>query len=108
MQNPPGIPAGTGTLSIASTPQGSSVYLDSVMMGKTPVDLGNINYGSHLVEIKSPGYQTYSVQVTVRDGAPVNLSPDLQKSPSSIPLSTVTVLIGLFISGAIALVWKRK
>ena len=108
IQNPPGIPAGMGTLSIVSNPAGSSVYLDSVMMGKTPVDLGNINYGSHLVEIKSPGYQTYSVQVTVNDVAPVTLSPVLQKSPSSIPLSPVTALIGLFISGAIALVWKRK
>ena len=107
-QNLPGIPAGTGTLSIASTPAGSSVYLDSVMMGKTPVDLGNLNYGSHQVEIKSPGYQTYSVQVTIRDGAPVSLSPVLQKSPSSIPLSPVTALIGLFIFGAITLVWKRR
>ena len=107
-QNPPGITAGTGTLSITSTPAGSSVYLDSVMMGKTPVDLGNLNYGSHLVEIKSPGYQTYSVQVTVKDGSPVILSPVLQKSPSSIPLSPVTVIIGLIISIVIALVWKRS
>ncbi|MDO8871360.1 MAG: PEGA domain-containing protein [Methanoregula sp.] len=106
-QNPQGIPAGTGTLSISSTPAGSSVYLDSVMMGKTPVDLGNLNYGSHLVEIKSPGYQTYSVQVTVQDGTPVTLSPVLLKSPSSIPLSPVTAIIGLFITCAIALVWKR-
>ena len=107
MQNPLGISAGTGTLSITSTPAGSSVYLDSVMMGKTPVDLGNINYGSHLVEVKSPGYQTYSVQVTVKDGSPVILSTVLQKSPSSIPLSPVTALIGLLISGVIVLVWKR-
>ena len=107
-QNPPGISAGTGTLSIASTPAGSFVYLDSVMMGNTPVDLGNLNYGSHLVEIKSPGYQTYSVQVSVKDGTTVILSPVLQKSPSSIPLSPVTVLIGLLISGVIALYGKGR
>ena len=107
-QNPPGISAGTGTLSITSTPAGSSVYLDSVMMGKTPVDLGNINYGSHLVEIKSPGYQTYSVQVTVKDGSPVTISPVLPKSPSPIPLSPVTVIIGLLISGVIALYGKGR
>ena len=106
-QNLPGIQSGSGTLSIASTPAGASVYLDSVMMGKTPVNLGNLNFGNHLVEIKSSGYQTYSVQITVRDGSPVTLSPVLQKSPSSIPLSPVTVLIGLLISGTIALVWRR-
>ena len=106
-QNLLGIQSGSGTLSIASTPAGASVYLDSVMMGKTPVNLGNLNFGNHLVEIKSSGYQTYSVQITVRDGSPVTLSPVLQKSPSSIPLSPVTVLIGLLISGTIALVWRR-
>ena len=107
-QTPTGTSPGTGTLSIASTPAGASVYLDSVMMGKTPVDLGNLNYGSHQIEIKSPGYLPYSVQVTVREGAPVILSPVLLKSPSSIPLSPVTILLGLLISGAIALVWRKE
>jgi hypothetical protein len=99
------IPAGTGTLSLASTPAGASVYLDSVMMGQTPVDLGNLSYGSHKIEIKTPGYQPYTIQATVQEGAPVILSPVLLKSPSPIPLSPVTTLIGLIISGAIAIVW---
>jgi hypothetical protein len=106
-QNPTIVPSGAGSLSIASTPSGSSVYVDSSLVGKTPVDLVNLNYGSHLVEIKYPGYLPYSVQVTVREGAPVTLSPVLLKSPSSIPLSTSTVLIGVFISAAIVLVGKK-
>jgi hypothetical protein len=106
-QNIPDIPAGNGALSIESTPSGASVYLDSVMMGKTPVDLGNLNYGNHLVEIKTPGYLPYSVQVNVREGSPVTLSSVLQKTPAAIPLSPVTVLIGLIISCAIILVWRR-
>ncbi|MFA6226500.1 MAG: PEGA domain-containing protein [Methanoregula sp.] len=106
-QNPPVIAAGNGTLSIASTPPGASVYLDSMMMGKTPVDLGNLNYGNHQIEIKTPGYLPYTIQATVQEEAPVILSPVLIKSPSSIPLSPVTVLIGLFIAGTVALVWRR-
>jgi hypothetical protein len=107
-QNLPGIPAVAGALSIASTPSGASVYLDSVMMGKTPIDLGNLNYGTHLVEIKTPGYLPYSVQVTVSEGVPVTLSPLLLKSPSAIPLSPFMTLIGLIICGSIVLAWKRK
>jgi len=107
-QNPPVASPETGKLSIASTPAGAFVYLDSVMVGKTPVDLGNLTYGSHLVEIKSPGYLPYSVQVTVREGEPVTLSPVLLKSPSSIPLSPVIALIGLIISGAFAIVWRGE
>ncbi|MFA4823969.1 MAG: PEGA domain-containing protein [Methanoregula sp.] len=106
-QNPPVITANGGALSIASTPPGASVYLDSVMMGKTPVDLGNLNFGNHLVEIKTPGYVPFSVQVAVVEGTPITISPILQKTPSAIPLSPVTVLIGLIISGAIVLVWRR-
>ncbi|MHB8163741.1 MAG: PEGA domain-containing protein [Methanoregula sp.] len=98
---------GTGALTIASTPAGSSVYLDSVMIGNTPVDLNNLPSGSHLIELKTPGYQPYSLQVTLTDGARVTLSPNLQKTPPAIPLSPVTVLIGLIITGAIALIWRR-
>jgi hypothetical protein len=107
LQNPPVLTAGTGTLSIASTPAGALVYLDSVMIGKTPVDLGNLNNGSHQIEIKTPGYLTYSAQVMVSEGAPVTVSPVLLKSPSSIPLSPVTALIGIIISCLIALVWRK-
>ncbi len=98
---------GTGTLTIASTPAGASVFLDSVMMGNTPVDLNNLPSGSHLIELKTPGYQPYSLQVNLTDSAQVTLSPFLQKTPPAIPLSPVTVLIGLIIAGAIALVWRR-
>jgi hypothetical protein len=105
--NTPVIPSGTGTLSIASTPAGAIVYLDSEMKGKTPLDLNNLTYGSHQIDIKSPGYLPYSVQVTFSEGAVVTLSPVLLKSPSSIPLSPVTALIGLIITGAIVLAWRR-
>ena len=98
---------GTGTLTIASTPTGSSVFLDSVMIGNSPVDLNNLPSGSHLIELKTPGYQPYSLQVNLTDGARVTLSPILQKNPAPIPLSPVTVLIGLIITGAIALIWRR-
>lgn len=106
-QNTRAILPGTGALSLSSIPTGASVYIDSVMVGMTPVDLTNLNYGSHMIEIKSPGYQTSSVQVTVNEGVPVSFAPVLLKTPSAIPLSPVTVLIGILITGAIALVWRR-
>ena len=108
LQNPPVTPAETGTLSVTSIPAGGFVYLDSVMVGKTPVELGNLTYGSHMVEIKTPGYLPYSVQVTVRPGEPATLSPVLLKSPSSIPLSPLIALTGLIIYGAVALAWRRR
>jgi hypothetical protein len=104
----PVVSTGSGSLSIASTPPGAFVYLDSVMMGKTPVELGNPGFGTHLVEIRSPGYMPYSVQVTVSEGAAVTLSPILVKNPSSLPLSPVTALAAFVICGAIAILCRKK
>lgn len=105
--NPPVVSSGNGSISITSTPPGASVYLDSVLMGKTPVNLGNLNYGSHLIEIKSSGYQPYSLLASVQEGSQVTLSPVLVKSPSPIPLSPVTVLVGLFMAGMVVLIRRR-
>jgi hypothetical protein len=107
-QTPPAIATGNGTLSLASTPAGAAIYIDSVMVGITPMDLDNLSYGTHQIEITSPGYLPYSVQVTVREGAPVILSPVLLQSPSSIPLSPVTTCMGIIIFGAIALVRSER
>ena len=77
------------------------------MIGKTPIDLGNLTYGRHQIDIKSPGYVPSSIQVTVLEGAPVILSLDLLKNPSPTPLSPFTVLTGILITGAFALIWRR-
>jgi hypothetical protein len=101
---PAGMAADAGTLSIASNPAGALVSVDSASMGVTPITLANIAPGTHTVEIRSPGYLTFSLQVTVNAGETTTLSPALVKSPLSLPLSPVTILAGLIIAGAVFLV----
>jgi hypothetical protein len=98
-QVPPGTSSGTGTLSVSSTPDGAPVFLDSVSVGVTPITLGSITPGNHLVEIKPPGYFAYSVQVTVKPAETTSLSPTLVKNPLSLPVSPVTACAGLLIAG---------
>jgi len=93
----------SGTLSVSSNPSGASVFVDSVSMGVTPITLANIAPGSHLVEIKSPGYLAFSLQVSVNAGETTSISPALVKSPLSLPLSPITVLAGLVIAGTLFL-----
>jgi len=109
---PPSGPAGTsgtvlpqegGAISINSTPSGASVYLDSVMMGNTPITLENVSEGSHLVEIKNQGYSLYSIMVTAKDGTTVTLAPVLVKSSSSLSLSPLIVIAGIVISAFVIL-----
>lgn len=96
-----GMAADAGTLSLSSNPTGAAVYVDSVSMGVTPITLANIAPGTHTVEIRSPGYLTFSLQVTVNAGETTSLSPALVKSPLSIPLSPITILAGVIIAGAV-------
>jgi hypothetical protein len=97
----------TGSISIISTPPNASVLLDSVMMGYTPVTLGEVPAGQHTIAIQAPGYLTYSLQVTVTEGEPVTLSPALVKTPSLSPLPPAIVVIAVIISG-IALLCSRS
>ena len=109
-QNPQTSSTPTGTLSVSSTPSGAPVYVDSVPRGITPITLGNLTTGNHLVEIKSPGYLTYSVQATVQTGETKSISPTLIKNPLSLPVSPVTALAGVIIAGVLflALSTRRK
>lgn len=94
----------TGTLSVSSSPAGASVYVDSVSVGIAPITLGNIAPGSYLVEVKNPGYLSFSVQAIVQAGETTSLSPTLIKNPVSLPVSPITALFGLLIAGALFLV----
>ncbi|MDD5141933.1 carboxypeptidase regulatory-like domain-containing protein [Methanoregula sp.] len=101
---PAGMAADAGTLSVSSNPAGAAVSVDSVSMGVTPITLANIAPGTHTVEIRSPGYLTFSLPVTVYAGETTSLSPVLVKSPLSLPVSPVTTLAGVIIAGVVLLV----
>jgi hypothetical protein len=99
--------AGMGSLSITSTPAGATVFLDSVMLGTTPLEQNNIVSGSHFIEVKAPGYATSAVQVHVKPGETLTISPVLLRNSSSVPLSILTVIAGIMIS-LVVIVSGRK
>ena len=98
----------TGALAVSSTPSGAPVYLDSASMGNTPVTLQNLTPGTHLVEIKNPGYMSYSVQVAIKAGEQTTVTSTLVKNPLSLPLSPVTALSGLIIAGVAVIVMSAE
>ncbi|MCK9580832.1 MAG: PEGA domain-containing protein [Methanoregula sp.] len=102
------VDTGTGSISVTSSPLGATVFLDSAMMGQTPYELDQVSSGNHLVEIRAPGYQTYSEQVTVRNGDAKNVSTILSKTSASTPLSPCTVLGAMLVSLALILATVRR
>ncbi|MCA9836405.1 MAG: PEGA domain-containing protein [Trueperaceae bacterium] len=64
--NPPAAPR-YGTISITSSPNRAEAYVDGQYIGLTPVRYGTTS-GSHTVEVRASGYQTYSSSVNVPGG----------------------------------------
>lgn len=64
-----------GSITIKTTPQQVSVFVDGVPMPSTAFSrlnnsyhIGGIRPGSYLLEVKAPGYQTWSKKISVHSG----------------------------------------
>jgi len=97
----------SGSLVVSSKPVGASVYLDSVLVGTTPLTLNTVSPGAHTVEIRSPGYMPCSIGITVSEGKATEISPEMVKSPSGLPLSPFAAIFGSII-GALCIIAVRS
>lgn len=57
----------TGSI-LVSGPPGAPVFLDGTPHGVTPTVIDNVTVGAHTVEVRAPGQQPFSQQVTVLAG----------------------------------------
>ena len=60
-----------GWLLVRTSPPGSSVSVEGVDRGQTPLSLRDVPYGTHRVEIRAPGYEPQTRDVTVSAEATV-------------------------------------
>ena len=65
VQPPPGPAVATGRLSIRSTPDSASTFLDGRDVGRTPVMLRDVERGTHTVRVVREGYITEERRVTI-------------------------------------------
>jgi hypothetical protein len=59
------IPSGFGNLSVNSTPQGASIFLDGEYVGITPALLEHLTQGKHLMTLNLTGYRDTTRKVMV-------------------------------------------
>ncbi|HVP95988.1 MAG TPA: PEGA domain-containing protein [Methanoregula sp.] len=104
----PAIVSGAGTLVISSVPSGAAVYLDSMKVGTSPVTLNDVASGTHLVELKSPGYLTVSMDVVVSENRPTEISPAMVKAPFGLPLSPLAAIGGCLGAAALIVASRKK
>lgn len=113
LREPPTVPttpvaAGNGSINITSNPLGATVFLDAVMLGQTPLLLDPVPAGIHLVEIKAPGYTTYSERVLVKAGDTISVTGDLPKAPASAPLPIFIGIGSLVVTCAFYSILQRQ
>jgi hypothetical protein len=69
----------TGSLSVATSPAGATIFIDGTQRGVSPATIPGLSAGSHTLLLKLNGYQDFSAPVTVTAGqtqtSTISLSP---------------------------------
>jgi hypothetical protein len=69
--------AGTGSLSVITTPAGAAIYLDGIQRGVSPAAIPGLEAGNHMILLRLQGYQDLSAPVSVTAGTTSEFSTGL-------------------------------
>jgi hypothetical protein len=78
----------TGTLNVSSSPRGAEVYLDYRYRGTTPVTIMGVSVGTHTIELRQSGYETWTASGTMDEGGSAVVQAILVPIPATLPVST--------------------
>jgi hypothetical protein len=74
-----------GTVSVDSRPAGASVTIDGRRAGTTPLSVGDLAAGSHVILIELNGYERWSAAVRVVANRTISVKPILQPVRRRLP-----------------------
>lgn len=78
------VPA-TASVQISSSPGGADVYVNGAYMGITPLSFQKVPSGTYTVEIRMPGYTSYTTTGQVVAGQNIQLNAALSPVPTTAP-----------------------
>lgn len=105
----------TGSLSIATSPAGATIFIDGVQRGFSPATIAGLSPKSHTLLLKLDGYQDLSVPLTVTAGQTKTYTLDLSPlaaaeaappAPSKKKTPGFEALLGIAALGAAVLAAK--
>ena len=67
-----------GSLQVLSRPAGATVSVDDVVVGVTPLDVGDVTLGTRQVRIELPGYRPWVTEVDVSGSEQVRVGASLE------------------------------
>jgi hypothetical protein len=71
--------SGFGVLHVDSRPARAQVFLDDTLMGDTPLVLPNVSAGEHRVQIRLPGYRSWSTSVQIEPSTKFRVAASLER-----------------------------
>jgi len=109
----PGTPApaspGTGTLSVATKPEGAQIYIDDVLRGMSPASIPELPSGQHMLRLEKAGYKNMTVPVSIGEAKVTEYSTSLEAESGG--LGIVPVIAGVLVIAALgggAYLYTRK
>jgi hypothetical protein len=106
--------AGTGSLSVTTTPSGATVFIDGVQRGISPTTIPGLAPGDHTLLLRLDGYEDLTAPVTITAGQTATYTTGLTASATMLPALPVTkktpgfgVIAGFAAVGAMFLIQKR-
>lgn len=77
----PSAPEQTAEVSITSSVENADVYVDGNFVGNAPLPNYRLPAGTHTIEVRAKGYETWSRQLSVAANATSRVVAQLQKVP---------------------------
>jgi len=108
--SPTPVPA-SGSIQIATTPDGAEIFVDNLFKGYSPATLTGIAAGQHTVLLKYTGYIDSTQSVIVGSGQTTPLTVTMQPAPAptpASPLSPVAILGGLALAVVAGAALRRR
>jgi len=101
----PTTPAGTGSLSLTTTPPGALIYIDGQMKGITPATIPGLSPGTHAIKIILDGYHDLETTTEITGGTTSEFVTGLSKSKQ---LPGFTGFLALAAVGLLLVVRREK
>jgi len=76
----------TGRLQITTVPEGASVWVASERVGTTPLSLGALPAGEHIVEVRAAGYEPERLRLDIAPNALTTQSITLRARPGIVTI----------------------
>jgi hypothetical protein len=87
--------AGTGSLSVTTTPAGAAIFIDGVQRGVSPATIPGLVPGDHTLLLKLDGYAELSTPVSIIAGETQEYTTALAKSAKTPGFAFISALVAV-------------